>query len=209
MTALALTLLVSAAQVQEGPSPDLSARSEPQLRLEIFKDDVRDYFGGEKGQAWVWLGTGLVLGGTGGYLSFGQPGFLGHGLGWPLMAVSLVELAAGTVLLVRTGAQTDRLLADLDARPQDSLATELARIQRVNNTFRILRWVEFAVVAVGVALAGIALVSERETLGGVGVGLLAQGGAMLALDHFAHLRAKLYQSRMEAYRDGAPHPSGE
>lgn len=211
MTALVLTLLVSAAQVpevQEGPAPDLSARSEPTLRLELFKDDVREYFGGEKGQSWVWLGTGLVLGGTGGYLTFGQPGFLGHGIGWPLMAVSLVELAAGTVLLVRTGAQTDRLLADLDAHPQDALATELARIERVNATFRVLRWVEFAVVALGVAITGLALVSERETLGGVGLGLMTQGGAMLALDHFAWLRSKLYQSRIEAYRDGAPHPTG-
>jgi hypothetical protein len=71
-------------------------------------------------------------------------------------------------------------------------AAELARMERVNRSFK---WVEVleAVLIVG-ALVMVFAFRERPSVTAIGLGLLVQAAMMLAFDVFAEHRAHAYTS---------------
>jgi hypothetical protein len=112
-------------------------------------------------------------------------------MAWPLLVLGLAELALGVGLFARTGPQVASLEEGLGARPAATAAVELARMERVNRSFRAILAVEAAVLLVGLALA-LAPRAGRPAWAAVGMGLVLEAAALLVFDLFAERRALAY-----------------
>jgi hypothetical protein len=169
------------------------------LDAPAMTEAMHSYFHGEKWEGPFFAGAGVLAGGAGAFL-LAQPSDLARGAAWPLLGVGLIQLAAGAVVFFRTDAQVaalDRLLLEDPARYRND---ETSRIGRVNTTFRVLIATEIAIAAGGLAAAGAGRVMGSDVVVGIGLGLLAQGLAMLVLDAVAMERADRYTEALDAFR---------
>jgi hypothetical protein len=178
-----------------------------------LRDDLTRYFQGEKREGIAFMSVGApALVASGALLA--QDGELGRGLGYPLLAIGVIELVAGVVVYVRTDRQVARLANGLLNNPQATAAGELTRLRRVNREFVLLQWIESSLLLSGVVLAAAGAGSRHEPVLGAGLGLVLQSTAMLAFDGFASQRASAYTRSLErlqlvagpppALRQGAP-----
>ncbi len=160
---------------------------------------LRRYFHGELDEAAAWLGVGAGAGYLAGSL-FANGRDAAVAASVPLVAVGAIQIGAGVVLLART----DRQIRDLSALARRDLAAyrrqELPRMIRVNRWFIVYEGVEIALAATGAGLAiygGVMEARGAATRGseralGAGIGLGAQGLAMLTFDLTAAARANEY-----------------
>lgn len=161
-------------------------------------EQLQLYFGAEKTESLAFVAVGfvaLLAGMT--FLSvrerFGP--FL-QGLAYPLVAVAMIQVAVGANVYLRTEGQVAQLSAQLEQAPAEFKAAELARMRVVNRNFDLYKRIEIGLLLLGVACAAIGAARDRRALTGVGVGLVAQSGLMLALDFFAEARADLYTAAL-------------
>lgn len=111
----------------------------------------------------------------------------------PLLAVGLVQLGVGVGLTLRTPPQVAALERDLASGAADAPAArarELARMERVSKSFRLIEAAEVALLVAG-AVVTLAL-RERATWVGIAMALCIEAAVMLAFDVFAEERAHAY-----------------
>jgi len=116
---------------------------------------------------------------------------------WPLVIVGVLELGVGIGLVMRTSSQVQVLEAGFHTAPQSTAATELHRMARVNQSFRIIKGVEVFLLVTGLFLAFF-LHTKSLTWPAVGMGLLLQAAVMLIFDIFAEHRAHVYARWLSA-----------
>jgi hypothetical protein len=207
--ALLLVAIVSAAlaagkSARAQATPDAQARSQIDLQRELHT-----YFDGEKREGVAFLGAGITAFGAGAVL-FSRRTAFARGVAWPVVSIGVIQTAAGIIVHSRTDAQVARLDAQLATDPMALRASELARMQRVDREFVLLKWAELGLAAAGVGVTTIAIAAEEETLEGVGVGLTIQSTAMLLLDLFAAERASTYTDALERFQvNWAPVPHAQ
>jgi len=160
------------------------------------------YFTGEKEEGWVFAGVGLAGLGTGALL-LTRDDDVARGASIPILAVGAIETLIGVVLLVRTDGQIRERRARIASEPAPFRTEELARIEGVNTSFRVLFWTELAMVVGGTTTAIVAGLNDAPTWQGIGIGLAAQAAIALVLDLFAAARATRYT---RALRDFDPAP---
>ncbi len=112
-------------------------------------------------------------------------------------AISLIQIAAGVVLLIRTERQVSTLHAELKKSPIAVQDKELDRMRHVNREFSWLKIAETSLFAGGVALATAGSARKAPLVTGVGAGLAGQSAAMLWFDLFAERRAHRYTEVLE------------
>ncbi|MEW6775098.1 MAG: hypothetical protein AB1405_02285 [Bdellovibrionota bacterium] len=146
------------------------------------------YFTGEK-QGGLWfLGTGIVALAIGGWVCR-HPAWY-RAILYPLLIVGMIQAGAGLVLQLRTNSQAARLEKQLFENPAEYKAGELSRLEKTMLGFRVFKVCWLLMIAAGVFLA-YRSPAESPRLA-VGIGLIAQGAAMLVLDLFAESRAQIY-----------------
>jgi hypothetical protein len=158
--------------------------------------ELREYFAGEKREAWFWSGAGVLALGAGGALSAAQSD-VAHGASYPLLDISVVQFGAALYLFWRTGDQVAQLSEQLEEHPCAFFAAEPTRMRRVNRGFSIYLPVEAATLVGGAAMAGVGATGKHDFLQGAGFGLVAQSVVMLVFDQFASARAQLYQQELD------------
>jgi hypothetical protein len=163
--------------------------------------ELRLYFAGEKAEGIPFLGAGLAAFATGGVL-FSRRTALARGAAWPIVIIGVIQTGAGVVVYSRTDAQVARLDEQMASDPAALKKAELARMQRVNNEFAILKWAELGLAAGGVGLTTYGIAVDDDTWKGVGLGLAAQATVMLILDLFAAGRADRYTDALDRFRVG-------
>jgi MFS family permease len=114
---------------------------------------------------------------------------------YPLLIVAAIEIGVCVALQLRTDAQVARLSEQLQRDPQGYREAELARMRRVNLSFRVIEAVEIALWLAGVVLAFTC--AKRPALFAVGLGLILQASAMLVADLAAERRAHIYTAAIE------------
>lgn len=77
------------------------------------------------------------------------------------------------------------------ANPQATVESEIARMTKVNRSFKVIEAIEVVVILVGVLLA-LFFRSRNLALASVGMGLFLQAAVLLAFDLFAEHRAIVY-----------------
>ncbi len=159
-------------------------------------DALVSYFTGEK-QGGLWfLGTGIVALAAGGW-AYRHPAWY-RAILYPLLIVGVIQVGAGLVLQLRTDSQVARLEKQLSENPTGYKAEESSRLEKTLLGFRIFKICWLLLIAAGVFLA-YRSPAESPRLA-MGIGLIAQGAAMLVLDLFAESRAQIYVEAIRKMR---------
>ena len=156
------------------------------------------YFTAEKRESLLFMLAGMAAIAAAVYLW--RSGSPYRGMGYPLAAIALIQIVVGGTVYFRTDAQALALHKQLAGDPRAYVAAETPRMETVQKSFVIYRWIEIALLALGVL--GYFLVRDRQTLWAVSLGLMLQAALMLAMDFFAERRAEVYMERLRALADG-------
>jgi hypothetical protein len=111
-------------------------------------------------------------------------------MAWPLLVLGALELVIGITVAGRAGDQAAAIGTGLRHTRAATVTSEVERMARINGTFELLKKVEVALIAVGLAFAVIR--PAPATLGAIGLGLALQCAGLLVFDTFAHHRAQHY-----------------
>jgi hypothetical protein len=151
--------------------------------------ELHQYFDAERHAGLLAAALGLASMGLASYLWFGRSPF--KAMAWPLVVIGMIELGVGVGLVIRTNPQVQTLEAGLRASPQATAASELARMIRVNRSFRLILGGEVVLIITSLSLA-LMLRTQSLTWSAVGMGLLLQAAITLVFDLFAEHRAHVY-----------------
>jgi hypothetical protein len=157
--------------------------------------ELKEYFAGEMSESYAWAGLGVVGLATSIPL-FATNDRIGRPFSVPVMALSLVQLALGIGLWVRTPGQVKRLSAQLAEDPAAFAVAERARMAGVNRGFKVYRIVELALAFGGAGIAATGALGHDDGWVGAGLGLVVECVAFLVLDFFADARGASYESRL-------------
>ena len=159
-----------------------------------LRTELVHYFGLEKSWTIGLALFGLAALGLALFLWFARGPYRGAAL--PIGLFALLELSVGIGVAARTSDQVAGLLEQVE-RTSD-MAEERLRMERIVRTFEIVKVAELVLLATGVALT-YALRSSHFAFA-VGVGLIAQCGALLVFDLIAERRAEPYLAALRALR---------
>jgi hypothetical protein len=171
------------------------------LDRSAMRTEMKRYFFGEKWQGPFFMGTGaagLVIGSS---LAAQDSDFM-RGTGYPMIAVGALQALVGAIIFFRTDAQLARLERLLDQNPTELRARELSRIRRINLQFELLAATESLLLVGGAITATAGAARRNDLLKGVGLGLVIESVATLALDLVAAQRALRYTSSLTRFDVG-------
>lgn len=165
----------------------------------LTRSDIERYFVAEKQESLLFLIVGIaaivfaIV-----CISFLKTSFW-KGAALPLLIVGLIQVIVGFTVYKRSDEDRIRNVYAYES-PSELKAKELPRMEVVNKNFVIYRWVEIALLVIGIAL----IVKFKEPLNnttnwggnsfwyGLGVFLAIQSALMLGADYFAEKRALHY-----------------
>lgn len=150
-------------------------------------DAMHQYFQGERSGGLLLAALGLAALAFSAWLR--TDGGSLRAMLYPLALVGVLQLAIGVGLAAKSGPQVARLEQATRADAPAALARETARMARVQANFLVIEFVESALVLGGLAMV---MLSRRQAVAAVGLGILLQGSVMLAFDVFADRRGAIY-----------------
>jgi hypothetical protein len=156
-------------------------------------DALHQYFAGERSAGMLIAGLGVAALAFAWWLRSDGGPF--RAMLFPLAIVGLLQLAIGVGLAGRTASQVTRLERSFASDASSARAGERERMARVQRNFVIIKVVETVLVVAGLAMV---MLSRRDALVAVGMGLAIQGAVMLAFDVFAEGRGALYEAWLRA-----------
>ncbi|MCU0320930.1 MAG: hypothetical protein MUE72_00865 [Chitinophagaceae bacterium] len=164
----------------------------------LTKTDIEKYFMAEKQESLLFLGIGIaaiVVALLGVFVWKTQ---FWKGASIPLILIAVLQIIVGFTVYNRSDADRIRVVYALTMNPNDLKEKELPRMETVNKNFVIYRYVETALLLVGIAL--IAMYknnTEKQFIYGIAVALAIQAALMLGADYFAEKRALIYTAQLK------------
>jgi hypothetical protein len=159
---------------------------------------IQSYFETEKKAAFIALAIGLVACSVGsGFFISAKPPFYA-GLALALVAIGVIQVIVGTSVARRSDFQILDLQKLLSDAPEDFVQLESSRMEKVMRNFRLFKWIEIALILIGLIL--FFLNDELVFSKGLGAGLFTQATIMLVFDFFAEKRGKEYASYVQEMR---------
>lgn len=187
---LVLVVLGSPIALAEEVQPQPPAAAGPAIQ-----GAMEDYFAGEK------LG-GYILGGMGvaglgaGVLLYRSSSPRARGASYPLLTVGLLHLAAGIFIYVSSNGRIEKFGEEIERDAAAFVDRERARMKGVSTQFTILKIAEVALIAGGLAMAGVGWRTDRPRLAGAGLALALEMGLTLGFDIWAAGRAHDYRGEL-------------
>lgn len=151
-----------------------------------MKLQIQSYFFAEKWEGLVFVLVGIAAIALSLWLWRGPY----RGMGVPLVLVALIQIAVGGSVFLRSDKQEAQVISLLESDIPALKAQEIPRMEVVMKNFRIYKFVELCVFAVGVALTFA--FAQKNFAYSAGIGCIAQGAFMLVLDLFAEHRGESY-----------------
>jgi len=166
----------------------------------LTKTDIEKYFFAEKQESLLFMIIGVVaiLLAITFYFSLKNNFYKGAAI--PLLAIGLIQTVVGYTVYARSDKQRIDNVYAFDMNPGKLKNEELPRMKTVYKNFVIYRWIEIALLIVGVAL--IFYYKDNcaiSFLFGIGITLAIQSAFMLGADYFAEKRAKVYTEQLENF----------
>lgn len=192
MNARLVTLLAVAVAFSLAPG---SAHADVPTSMDA---DMRAYFGGEKAEGWVFMGSGAASIGGGVFALTRTTGF-SRGLGWTTISLGAVEIFGVGIYALGLDSKIDELSGQLARDPAGYRRDELPRVEGVKSRFVAYRFTEIGILAVGAGLATYGFAKPSPTFQGVGIGLAGEAALLLVLDYFAERRAHTYADQIRAF----------
>lgn len=164
------------------------------------KTDIEKYFMAEKQESllFVIIGVAAVIAAIAFYFLLKSSFFKGAVI--PLLVIGLIELAVGYTVYRRSDSDRIRNVYAYDMNPAELKLKEIPRMEKVNRSFVIYRWVELSLLVTGLILSMVYGQNPgRSFWYGFGIALSLQAGIMLAADYYAEKRALKYTRGLQSY----------
>jgi hypothetical protein len=112
------------------------------------------------------------------------------GVSVPFIIVALLEFVVGYTIVTRSPKDIARVETYLQQAPKNIKTIEIPRMEKVLSNFVEYRYVEIALIILGIVLM---YSSMQDTFWrGLGLGLFMQASIVLCLDFFAERRGHIY-----------------
>lgn len=146
------------------------------------------YFHAERAGGMVFVLLGVVAIGVA--VWSWRYGAFWRGAAWPLVLVALLQIGVGASVWWRSPQDLARVRQLVVSERLRVDSEEIPRVQQVVREFARNRWIEFALIAVGLLMAALA---PRGTFWqGIAVGQVLQVGLVCFVDWFGERRAAAY-----------------
>ncbi len=151
---------------------------------------VVKYFNGEKAESYIFIIIGIIAFAMAFYFIFCLKTSFWKGVALPFLVVAFLEFIVGYTIVTRSSKDTERVEFFLKSEPQNIKAMEIPRMEKVMRNFVIFRYIEIALIVLGIVLM---YSSVNDTFRrGFGLGLFFQASIVLGLDFFAERRGHYY-----------------
>jgi uncharacterized membrane protein len=151
---------------------------------------ITNYFKGEKTESCIFMGIGVVAFAMALYFIFVNKTSFWKGIAVPFIVVALLEFVVGFTIFNRSPKDIKRVESYLQQAPQNIKTIEIPRMEVVMEKFVVYRYVEIALICLGIVLM---YGSMNDTFWkGIGLGLFIQASIVLSLDFFAERRGQIY-----------------
>ena len=148
------------------------------------------YFNGEKAESYIFIIMGVIALTMALYFFFAFKTSFWKGVAIPFVMVALLEFVVGYTIVTRSPKDLVRVETFITKEPLKIQTEEIPRMEKVLNNFVIFRYVEIALIIVGIVLM---YSSMNDTFWrGIGLGLFVQASVVLSLDFFAERRGHIY-----------------
>jgi hypothetical protein len=148
------------------------------------------YFNGEKAESYIFILIGVIAFAMALYFFFVLKSSFWKGAAIPFIIVALLEFVVGYTIVTRSPKDIARVEKYMQKDPQSIEILEIPRMEKVLNNFVMYRYVEIALIILGIILM---YSSMNDTFWrGIGLGLFIQASIVLSLDFFAERRGNIY-----------------
>lgn len=153
-------------------------------------DTIIKYFHGEKAESYIFMMIGVVAFAMALYFIFALKTSFWKGVAVPFIIVALLEFVVGYTIVTRSPKDIEQVETYLQQAPQSIKTIEIPRMEKVLSNFVVYRYVEIALIILGIVLM---YSSMQDTFWrGIGLGLFIQASIVLCLDFFAERRGHAY-----------------
>jgi MFS family permease len=151
---------------------------------------VVKYFNGEKAESYIFILIGVIALAIALYFIFVLKTSFWKGVAIPFIIVALLEFIVGYTIVIRSPKDIARVETFIQKESQSIKTIEIPRMEKVLSNFVIYRYVEIALIILGIVLM---YSSMNDTFWrGIGLGLFIQACIVLCLDFFAERRGHIY-----------------
>jgi hypothetical protein len=151
---------------------------------------VVKYFNGEKAESYIFILLGVIAFAMALYFFFALKTSFWKGVSVPFIIVALLEFVVGYTIVTRSPKDIARVETYLQQAPKNIKTIEIPRMEKVLSNFVEYRYVEIALIILGIVLM---YSSMQDTFWrGLGLGLFMQASIVLCLDFFAERRGHIY-----------------
>jgi hypothetical protein len=148
------------------------------------------YFNGEKAESYIFILIGVIAFAMALYFLFVLKTSFWKGIAIPFIIVALLEFVVGYTIVTRSPKDTIRVETFIQKNPQSIRTLEIPRMEKVLSNFLIYRYVEIALIFLGIVLMYSSMLDTFWR--GLGLGLFIQASIILCLDFFAERRGHIY-----------------
>lgn len=167
------------------------------------KSQIEKYFMAEKQESLVFLALGIIALGLALVFFFYLKTNFYKGAAIPLAAIGLIQIVVGYTVYARSDNQRIGIVYAFDLNPDKLRQEELPRMKTVMKSFVVYRYVEIALLAIGLVLIFLYRSQpDKAFLLGIGLTLAIQSALMLGADYFAEQRGKVYTRGLEEFSTG-------
>jgi hypothetical protein len=153
-------------------------------------NQVVKYFNGEKAESYIFIFIGVIAFAMTLYFIFTLKTSFWKGVAIPFILVALLEFIVGYTIVTRSSKDIIRVQTYITNESQKIQIDEIPRMEKVLSNFVIYRYVEIALILLGIVLM---YSSMNDTFWrGIGLGLFIQASIVLCLDFFAERRGHIY-----------------
>jgi hypothetical protein len=151
---------------------------------------VIKYFNGEKVESYFFILIGVIALVLAFYFFLVLKTSFWKGVAIPFVIVALLELVVGYTIVTRSPLDIKRVESFIKKEPQNIKSLEIPRMAKVLKNFVVFRYIEIALILLGIILM---YSSMNDTFWrGIGLGLFIQASIVLSLDFFAERRGHIY-----------------
>lgn len=153
-------------------------------------NSVVKYFNGEKAESYLFILVGVIAFALAFYFFFVLKTSFWKGVAIPFIIIASLEFIVGYTIVTRSSKDMMRVQTYITNEPQKIQIDEIPRMEKVLSNFVIYRYVEIALIILGITLMYGSL---NDTFWrGIGLGLFMQASIVLSLDFFAERRGHHY-----------------
>ena len=162
-------------------------------------NSIIKYFNGEKAESYVFITIGVIALAMALYFAFVLKTSFWKGVAIPFLVVALLEFVVGYTIVTRSPKDIIRVENYINQQHQKVAKDEIPRMEKVMSNFVVYRYVEIALIILGMALM---YSSTNDTFWrGLGLGLFIKASIVLSLDFFAERRGHSYLDYLKDFVD--------